>query len=60
MRIAQAKSGIFCSVRPGARMLKMVTMKLMAPRMEEMPATCSAKMARSTAISSCEITESGG
>ena len=34
-RIDQTKSGILCSVMPGARILKMVVMKLIAPRIEE-------------------------
>ena len=33
-----ANSGMRCSVMPGARMLKMVVMKLMAPRIDEAPA----------------------
>ena len=37
-RTAQTKSGIRWSVMPGARMLKMVVMKLIAPRMEDAPA----------------------
>ncbi len=43
----QANSGILCSVMPGARMLKIVVMKLIAPRMDEAPATCSARMTKS-------------
>ena len=35
--MAQANSGILCRVMPGARMLKMVVMKLIAPRIDEMP-----------------------
>ena len=46
-RIDQANSGMRCRVMPGARMLKMVVMKLMAPRIDEAPARCSEKMARS-------------
>ena len=42
-------SGILCSVMPGARMLKMVVMKLIAPRIEEAPAKCSDRMAKSIA-----------
>jgi hypothetical protein len=42
-------SGILCSVMPGARMLKMVVMKLMAPRIDEAPAMCSARIAKSIA-----------
>ena len=62
MRMAQANKGILKSVMPGARMLKMVTMKLIAPRMDEIPAKCSEKMARSTAIPVCNpsFTDSGG
>jgi len=36
-------------VMPGARMLKMVVMKLIAPRMEEAPARCSDRMTKSIA-----------
>ena len=48
-RIDQTNSGILCRVIPGARMLKMVVMKFIAPRIEEAPAMCSEKIARSTA-----------
>src|ERR1700751_6160658 len=48
-RIDHTNSGILCSVMPGARMLKIVVMKLMAPRIEEAPARCSERMAKSTA-----------
>ncbi len=44
----QANSGILCSVMPGARMLKMVVMKLTAPRIDEAPARWSARMHMST------------
>ena len=37
-RIDQTNNGILCSVMPGARMLKMVVMKLMAPRIDDAPA----------------------
>src|SRR6185437_9058470 len=40
-------SGILCSVMPGARMLKMVVMKLMAPRMDDTPARWMARMTKS-------------
>ena len=42
-------SGILCSVMPGARMLKMVVMKLIAPRIELAPARCIEKITMSTA-----------
>src|ERR1039457_5081488 len=48
-RIDHTKSGILCRVMPGARMLKIVVMKLMAPRIEEAPAIWIDKMAKSTA-----------
>jgi hypothetical protein len=34
---------------PGARMLKIVVMKLMAPRIDEAPARCSDRMTKSIA-----------
>ena len=34
---------------PGARMLKIVVMKLIAPRIDEAPAMCSDRIAKSTA-----------
>ncbi len=48
-RTDQANSGILCSVMPGARMLKMVVMKLMAPRIDEAPAMCSDRITKSIA-----------
>jgi hypothetical protein len=44
---------------PGARMLKMVVMKLMAPRMEEAPARCSERMAKSMAGPGCPWVDRG-
>ena len=58
-RIDQTNSGILCRVMPGARMLKMVVMKLMAPRIEEAPAICSEKIARSIAGPGEPVVESG-
>ncbi len=42
-------SGILCRVMPGARMLKIVVMKLIAPRIDAAPARWSEKIAMSTA-----------
>ena len=53
-------SGILCMVMPGARMLKMVVMKLIAPRIEEAPATCNARMAKSMAGPGWPVEDSGG
>ena len=47
--IDQTNSGILCSVMPGARMLKMVVMKLIAPSSDEIPARCSANSTKSSA-----------
>ena len=48
-RIDHTNSGILCRVMPGARMLKMVVMKLIAPRIDDAPARCRLKIAMSTA-----------
>ena len=58
-RTDQTNSGILCRVMPGARMLKMVVMKLMAPRIEEAPARCSDRMAKSMAGPGVPLVESG-
>src|SRR5262245_65548009 len=55
----QTNSGILCSVMPGARMLKMVVMKLMAPRIDEAPARCSDRMAKSIDGPGWPLVESG-
>ena len=57
----QTNSGILCSVMPGARMLKMVVMKLAAPIMEEAPARCSENSAKSIAGPEWKVlSDSGG
>ena len=43
----QTNSGIFISVMPGARMLRIVTMMLIAPMIEETPIRCTAKIEES-------------
>jgi hypothetical protein len=45
---AQTKRGIRAKVIPIIRILIMVLMKLIAPKIEEAPARCKEKMARST------------
>ena len=37
-RTDHTKSGVLCNVIPGARILKIVVMKLIAPRIEDAPA----------------------
>ena len=58
--MAQANSGMRCRVMPGARMLKMVVMKLMAPRMEDAPDRCTDRMTKSTAGPGWPTVENGG
>jgi hypothetical protein len=48
---AQQNSGSFMSVIPGARILRMVTMILMDPRMEDKPNKWTEKISRSPPIS---------
>ena len=58
-RTDQTNKGILCRVMPGARMLKMVVMKLIAPRMEEAPARWSDRIAMSTAGPTDPLVDSG-
>jgi hypothetical protein len=41
-------NGILCIVIPGGRMLTMVVIKLTAPKIEDAPAKCRLKIAKST------------
>ena len=52
-------SGILWMVMPGARILKMVVMKLIAPRIEDAPAMCSDRIAKSIAGPGWPEVESG-
>src|SRR5690606_37935377 len=54
----QLNSGIFIRSTPGARMLRMLAMMLIAPMIELMPIMCTAKMAIATLAPPCSI--SGG
>jgi len=47
-KIAQPNSGTLCNTCPGIRILMIVVMKFIAPSIEEIPAKCNEKMARST------------
>ena len=58
--IDQANSGILCSVMPGARMFRIVVMKLIAPRIEAAPARWSERMPKSSAGPGWPTVESGG
>src|SRR5438270_12771930 len=48
-RTDQANNGILCRLIPGARILNMVVMKLIEPRIEDAPAICINRITKSTA-----------
>ena len=50
---AHTKRGSLCLKRPGARLLKIVTIKLIAPLIDEAPERCRLKIARSTEGPEC-------
>jgi hypothetical protein len=60
MSIAQTNKFILEYVNPGALMLKIVTIKLREPSMDEIPVKCSAKIAQSTDIFGEKLVERGG
>ncbi len=47
MSHVHTKSGIFMSVMPGARMLRMVVTMLIEPMIDDAPRMCSANIAKS-------------
>jgi hypothetical protein len=47
MNTAHTNSGILCIVIPGALIFKIVVMKLLAPKIDEIPARCRLKIAKS-------------
>ncbi len=59
-RIDHTNSGMRCRVIPGARMLKMVVMKLIAPRIELAPARWMDRMAKSIAGPVWPVVDRGG
>jgi hypothetical protein len=61
IKTAQANKGVLCAVIPGARMFTIVTMKLIAPKMDDTPAKCKLKIAKSTAPPECaKMPDNGG
>jgi hypothetical protein len=48
MNTAQTNKGTLCATRPGALMFSIVTMKLIAPKIELIPAICKLNIAIST------------
>lgn len=53
-------NGIFSRVIPGDRIFIIVVMKLIAPKIEEIPAKCSAKIIRSTEGPECDMLLASG
>lgn len=60
MNTDHTNKGIWSHGRWGSRMLITVEMKLIAPRIEEAPAKCSEKIARSTEAPLCAIDAAKG
>jgi hypothetical protein len=58
--MAQTNNGNLCIKRPGARMLKIVTIKLIAPIIDAAPAICKLKIAKSTDAPECDCKEANG
>ena len=56
----QANKGILCKVMPGVLIFKIVVIKLTAPKIEEAPAKCKLKIAKSIAGPGCPALEDKG
>jgi hypothetical protein len=50
---AQTNNGVLCAVIPGARMFVIVTIKLIAPKIDDTPAKCKEYIAQSTDAPEC-------
>jgi len=61
IKTAQTNNGVLWAVIPGALILSIVTIKLMAPRIEDTPAKCRLNIAKSTELPECAcIPDNGG
>jgi hypothetical protein len=60
MKIAQTNNGTLCKVIPGALILRTVVIKLIAPKIDEIPDKCKLKIARSTDPPECEFNDDNG
>ena len=49
IKTAHTNNGVLWAVIPGQRIFKIVTIKLIAPKIDEIPAKCKLKIAKSTA-----------
>lgn len=52
--IAQQNKGNLCNVIPGFRILRIVVIKFIAPNIDEIPAKCKLKIAKSTDPPECD------
>jgi len=48
IKIDHTNNGMLCIVMPGARIFKIVVIKFAAPKMDDAPAICNLKIAKST------------
>jgi len=53
IKIDQTINGNLCMDKPGARIFKIVVIKVIAPKIEEAPAKCKLKIAKSTEGPEC-------
>jgi hypothetical protein len=53
IKTAQTKRGVRCATIPGTLIFKIVTIKFIAPKIEETPAKCKLKIAKSTEPPEC-------
>ena len=60
IKTAHTNKGNRCIVIPGARIFIMVVIKLIAPKIEEAPAICKLKMAKSIEGPECACTLANG
>ena len=58
--IDHANKGILCNVIPGVLIFKIVVIKLTAPKIDEAPAKCKLKIAKSIAGPGCPAFEDNG
>ena len=59
-KIDQANKGILCNVIPGVLMFKIVVIKFTAPKIEDAPAKCKLKIAKSIAGPGCPAVDDKG
>lgn len=60
IRTDHTNRGVWYCVMAGGFMLMIVVMKLIAPRMDEMPAKCNEKIVRSTEAPGCDMLPAKG